>query len=323
VPEIQDALDNDGQIILLLNRRGFAPSVHCFSCGERFLCQNCAVSLVYHKNSNSLLCHLCGYKQPYPSECPECSSNLFLYKGIGTQKLQEELHGHFPDIKIVRLDMDVTRRKEGFKDVYTQFYSGEAKILIGTQMVAKGFDFPDVALVGIVSADTSLEFPDFRARERTFQLLTQASGRAGRLRFSGKVLLQTLHPEEQAIQLAAEHDYLSFYKSEIMEREELNFPPFSHLILIHVESTEQNLGLRKSKLLAESLQAFKKSPYQVMGSIPAPIYKLKNRFRHHVLLKTKRVYDSLTCIDSVLQHKSLQRNSKLSIIVDVDPVDML
>ncbi len=323
VSAIDTALGQQGQVMLLLNRRGFAPSVHCYSCGNKFGCPHCAVTLVYHKRENRLLCHSCGYREPYPDMCPSCGSNLYLFRGIGTEKLQEELQGYFPDKKIIRMDLDSTRRRGAFDQIYESFRSGKAQILIGTQMIAKGFDFPDVAFVGVVSADTALELPDFRARERTFHLLTQAAGRAGRQTFPGEVLLQTLHPENRIITLAAKHDYESFYQLEIAERQALDFPPFAHLILIRLESAEEDEVVTRANWLAAALRSVSKKPYRILGPTPAPIFKRKSKFRQHILLKTKKVKTTLRYLEKILAHKSLQSRSKLSIIVDVDAVDMM
>ena len=321
--KITETIAAGGQVMLLLNRRGFAPSVHCFDCGAKLSCKNCAVSLVYHKGKHRLVCHLCGYDEPYPEACPSCGSNLFLYKGVGTEKLEEELHRRFPDVTAIRMDLDSTRKQGSFEDLYHRFKSGRAQILIGTQMISKGFDFPDVALVGIISADTALEFPDFRVRERAFQLLTQASGRAGRLNFAGEVLLQTLHPDDPIIALATKHNYIGFYEREIAERRDLFFPPFAHLILIEIQSPDASLAESISKDLRAQLAKFHSRLYRLMGPIAAPVFKRRTLFRFHLLLKTTRVKMTLSYLGEVLSAKEFQRSAKLNVIVDVDAVDMM
>jgi primosomal protein N' (replication factor Y) (superfamily II helicase) len=321
--KITETMTVGGQVMLLLNRRGFAPSVHCFDCGVKISCKNCAVSLVYHKGKHRLICHLCGYDEPYPEACPSCGSNLFLYKGVGTEKLEEELHRRFPDVTAIRIDLDSTRKQGSFEDLYHRFKSGRAQILIGTQMISKGFDFPDVALVGIISADTALEFPDFRVRERAFQLLTQASGRAGRLNFAGEVLLQTLHPDDPVIALATKHNYIGFYEREIAERRDLSFPPFAHLILIEIQSPDASLAESVSKELRGQLAKFHSRLYRLMGPIAAPVFKRRTLFRFHLLLKTTRVKMTLSYLGEVLSAKEFQRCAKLNVIVDVDAVDMM
>jgi primosomal protein N' (replication factor Y) len=323
VDRITATLAAGGQVMLLLNRRGFAPSVHCYDCGNKLTCKHCAVSLVYHKGRHRMICHLCGYDEPYPDHCPSCGSNLFLYKGVGTEKLEEELRRHLLGANIIRMDLDSTRRRGSFQDLYHRFKSGKAQILIGTQMIAKGFDFPNVALVGIVSADTALELPDFRARERTFQLLTQASGRAGRLNFPGEVLMQTLHPRDGTIALASKHDFKSFYTREIVDRRELGFPPFTHLILLEVEAPDQEYAEVKAAELRKGLLGLSHRPFTLLGPIPAPILKRRSLFRFHLLLKTGKVKMTLSCLDSVLSRKEFQTSEKLHVIVDVDAVDMM
>lgn len=320
---IGEALAQNGQVMLLLNRRGFSPSVHCYNCGNKLSCQNCAVSLVYHKGRNRMLCHLCGYSAKYPDRCPVCQSNLFLYRGIGTEKIEEELRRRIPDVPVLRMDLDSTRKQGSFREIYTKFKSGAAKILLGTQMISKGFDFPDVALVGIITADTSLELPDFRARERTFQLLTQVSGRAGRLNFPGKVLLQTLYPTDTTMLMASEHDFKSFFKSEIAERDDLQFPPFSHLILIGIESKDASLAQSTALDLGERLTNKLGSLSLVQGPIPAPIQKRKELFRFHILLKTKSIKRVVGLLDEIIGSGDNPRTSKVHVIVDVDAVDMM
>jgi primosomal protein N' (replication factor Y) len=323
VKRVDETLAFGGQVMLLLNRRGFSPSVHCYECGNKLTCKNCAVALVYHKARHRLICHICGYNESYPESCPKCRSGLFLYKGIGTEKLEEELRVHFQGANIIRMDLDSTRKKGSFHDLFHLFKSGRAQILVGTQMIAKGFDFPNVALVGIVSADTALDVPDFRARERTFQLLTQASGRAGRLNFPGEVLMQTLHPDDQTIAFASKHDYLSFYDKEIEDRRMLDFPPFTHLILLEVQSVDEKMAEEKSKELRGSLMNLANRSFRLLGPVAAPIFKRKTLFRFHILLKSRRVKATLSQIDTVLQAKEFQTSNKLHIIVDVDPVDMM
>ncbi len=317
------ALGNNEQIMVLLNRRGFAPSVRCYDCGEKLTCRNCDVTLVYHKAANKILCHTCGHQESYPDRCPNCQSNLFLYGGIGTERLEEELRSHFPDAGIVRMDFDSTRRKGSFNAIFRKFNSGEANLLLGTQMISKGFDFPQVSLVGVVSADTALELPDFRARERTFQLLTQVAGRAGRGEIAGTVLMQTLNPEEKVIKFAAKHDYRAFFDTEISERRDLNFPPFCHLILISLEATSRELASEQAELLSKRLGSLRRGAFRVLGPVTAPLAKRKQVYRFHLMLKTERVKATLSVLQHILQAKEFQHNRRFRVIVDVDAVDML
>ncbi len=320
---INQSLGRDEQVMVLLNRRGFAPSVRCYDCGEKLSCRNCDITLVYHKAANKVVCHTCGHQERYPDRCPKCNSNLFTYGGIGTERLEEELRSHFPDAGLVRMDLDSTRRKGSFEAIFRRFSSGEAKILLGTQMISKGFDFPQVSLVAVVSADTALEIPDFRARERTFQLLTQVGGRAGRGVIAGHVLIQTLNPTEPVITFAARHDFLDFYRDEISEREALNFPPFCHIILLALEATSLRLGAERADLLSERLNAVKRAGYRVLGPVTAPIARRKQVYRYHIMLKTQRVKQTLGVLQHLLQAKEFQHNRSFRVIVDVDAVDML
>ncbi|MFH2054491.1 MAG: primosomal protein N', partial [bacterium] len=284
VQEMKESLGAGGQVMLLLNRRGFSPSVRCYGCGARFGCRFCAVTLVYHKSDNTLLCHSCGYRQPYPESCPECGGKLLLFRGIGTEKLVEEVRRDFPATEIARMDLDTTRRVGAFDEVFNSFKEGRARILVGTQMIAKGFDFPDVALMGVISADTALELPDFRARERTFQLLTQAAGRAGRHRFSGRVLLQTFHADDPTIALAVEHDYRRFYETEVAEREEVGFPPFRRLILVALEGSEPAAVQKAAEWLAVQANSVRGKQFQLLGPVPAPISRRRGQWRYQLLV---------------------------------------
>ncbi len=312
-----------GQAMLLLNRRGFAPSVHCFQCSAKINCRNCAVAMVYHKAKHCLICHLCGYTESYPNTCPQCKSNLFLYRGIGTEKMEEELRRRYPDVGILRMDFDTTRKAGSFRDLYHRFKSGQAKILLGTQMIAKGFDFPDVALVGIITADTSLELPDFRARERTYQLLTQASGRAGRLNFSGTVILQTLYPNDPIVELAQRQDYESFYEAEIRDRRELKFPPFTHLILLTIESKNAAAAQRAGESLRNRLRLRLTNLATLHGPVAAPIAKLREYFRFHILIKSARIKTVIPILRENLSLPEFHNSRKLRVMADVDPVDMM
>ncbi len=321
--QIEATLAVGAQAMLLLNRRGFAPSVHCFACGHKLTCKNCDIALVYHKIRHNMICHLCGYDQPYPDSCPKCRSNLFLYRGIGTEKMEEELRRAFPEVGILRMDFDSTRKEGSFRAIYDKFKSGQARILLGTQMIAKGFDFPDVALVGIITADTSLELPDFRARERTFQLLTQASGRAGRHNFAGQVILQTLYPDDKTVLLAQEHNYLGFYDVEIAERLELSFPPFVHVVLLAVESTDAAHALKVSRGLKNAVQTALGNLARVQGPIAAPIHKRRSYFRFQILIKSRRMTTVLRMLGAILAKPDFQSTAKQRVMVDVDPVDMM
>lgn len=292
---INQALSQREQVIILLNRRGYSTFVLCRDCGYSLTCPNCDVSLTYHLSDRVLRCHYCDYRQPVPNLCPKCQSSRIRYFGHGTQKLEEELANFFPEAKLVRMDLDSTSGKGSHYRIYQELTSGEVDILLGTQMVAKGLDLPRVTLVGVISADSTLNIPDFRAAERTFQLLTQVAGRAGRGEKSGRVIFQTYNPDHYSLQFAKDHDYLGFYQAEIERRRELNYPPFAEFVKIGFT------GLNPEKV-QEAATAFTRicherigsnaspegaaNPIELMGPAPALIPKIETKFRWQLLLKS-------------------------------------
>lgn len=324
---IEDRLAKNEQILLFLNRRGFSTFVLCRECGFVLECPNCDVSLTYHADQKLLRCHYCDYQRSIPDICPECESRYIRYFGIGTQKVEKAVKESFPEARILRMDVDTTTRKGAHQKIINQFKNGEADILLGTQMIAKGHDFANVTLVGVITADTSLNFPDFRAAENTFQLLTQVAGRAGRGEVTGKVIVQTYDPEHYSIQLAKEHDYESFYSYEIETRREMNYPPFSHLInlIIKGENEEKvskianQLGVILNKKIEKE-----KMEGQILGPVPAPLEKLRGKYRWQIILKS----DNLTQMRRLNQcgleilNDSVDLGSVM-INVDVDPIGML
>ncbi len=234
---------------MLLNRRGFSSFVACRSCGERVQCINCSVTLTYHKRDRRLLCHYCGYAEKVPSRCPKCSSEHIYFLGVGSESVEEELHREFPKARIARLDRDTVTGKRQYETILQNFREGNYDVLVGTQMIAKGHDIPNVTLVGVVSADVGLGMPDFRAGERTFQLLTQVAGRAGRGNLPGIVLVQTINPDHYAIRFAAAHDYQAFYEKEIHFRSMMRYPPFSAMANVLVRAEKQEAAMRMSSEL--------------------------------------------------------------------------
>ena len=229
---ITQCLNNKEQVILFINRRGFSTFVSCRKCGYVFKCNNCDVSLTYHNNENILTCHYCGKKEVVSKICPKCGSNFVKYFGVGTETVEEQIKKYFPQAKTIRMDFDTTRKKGSHEYIYRTFKEGKADILIGTQMVAKGLDFKNVTLVGIIAADLSLNLPDYRSSEKTFQLITQVSGRAGRGEKNGKVIVQTYNPEEYSIKYSLTNDYYGFFNHELAIREMMNYPPFSKILLV-------------------------------------------------------------------------------------------
>ncbi len=309
--KIGQALENKEQIILFMNRRGAATFVMCRDCGHVVGCPNCSVSLTYHFQNKPLICHHCGFSRETPKICPECSSQRVKFFGSGTQNIEREALKLFPQANILRMDTDTTRKTQSHEKIFREFSDQKANILIGTQMVAKGFDLPNVTLVGIISADTSLNIPDFRAGERTFQLLTQVAGRTGRDKKRGEVVLQTYHPRNPIILAAANHDYKTFYDAELKERKAFENPPFSNFAKLTISGADDSKTKKEALNTVEVLQ--KKFPeISVIGPAPAIIARKQQKFLWHILLQSTTTFSTdLT--------KILSANWK----IDIDPIDLL
>ncbi|MGC9366342.1 MAG: replication restart helicase PriA [bacterium] len=309
------------QAILLINRRGYANFVICPSCGEVINCPQCQVTMTYHRSIDKLICHYCNYQKKIPAKCPHCENNRLHIHGWGTQKVEQQLKQLLPQRIIVRLDTDVLKRKKmTHAEVFNEFQRYNTSILLGTQMVSKGLDFPGVSLVGIIDADEALSFPDFRCGEYTFQLLVQAAGRSGREDQKGKVIIQTRNPRHPVILHASKHDYISFISQELNMRKAANYPPYSKLIRIIIKSTNLNLvkqTANKFKILIEKKIGGK---YELLGPSPAPLEKIKRYHRWHLLIKTDKT-DHLGV--RLLNLKESINSSKISIIIDVDPQWMM
>ncbi|KZL94427.1 primosomal protein N' [Clostridium magnum] len=286
---IEDRLSRKEQIILFLNRRGFSTFVSCRKCGYVFKCSNCDISLTYHSNGGKLMCHYCGSSQSVPDTCPKCASKYVKYFGVGTEKVEQEIKKYFPSANTLRMDFDTTRGKNSYEEIYNTFKSGKADVLIGTQMVAKGLDFKNVTLVGVIAADLSLNLPDFRSAERTFQLITQVSGRAGRGEKKGEVIVQTYSSENYSIRYAAANDYESFYKEEIELRDNMEYPPFSDIILINMSSKNENLLIKNIQNVGIFLrnELEKNDKIKMLGPCPCEISKIKELYRWQIILKGK------------------------------------
>ena len=310
------------QTMLLLNRRGFSSFVSCRSCGERVQCPNCAVTLTYHRRDKRLLCHYCNYAERIPDRCKKCDSEYLHFLGTGAEKVEDELHKALPRARIARMDRDTVSTKRHFETILHGFREGNFDILVGTQMIAKGHDIPNVTLVGIVSADIGLGMPDFRAAERTFQLLTQASGRAGRGELPGRVILQTSNPEHYAVRLASQQDYGQFYEKEILFRKSMRYPPFSALANILVRDEVQEEALRKSTELERLLRPEPKE-MRVMGPAPAPVPRLKNEFRYQLLLKSSDRKKLNETLHTIRRFAVQQKWGATALVIDVDPVSLL
>jgi len=322
VDMVIERLEKGEQTMLLLNRRGFSSFVACRACGERVECINCSVTLTYHRRDRRMLCHYCNYAQKVPSICPKCSSEYLHFIGTGSEKVEEELHRDFPTARIARMDRDTVSGKRHFETILQGFREGDFDILVGTQMIAKGHDIPNVTLVGVVSADIGLGLPDFRAAERTFQLLTQAAGRAGRGSLPGIVLIQTINPEHYAIRYASEQNYDGFYAKEIQFRKLMRYPPFSALANVLVRSQKQEAALEMSTELGRLLDPAPEG-LKVLGPAEAPVPKLKSEFRYQLLLKAvnrKRLNETLRELQQFAQK---QKWGPTGLLIDVDPLTLL
>ena len=308
------------QAIIFLNRRGFAPGVTCNNCNAVFQCPHCSISLVYHFDDQKLKCHYCGYSKDFPKACPSCKSPDIHVFGVGTQKVELELKKIFPQGRVVRLDRDSTKKKGVYEKAYNDFRNENFDILLGTQMVAKGFDFPRVTLVGVVDADTSLYFPDFRSAERTFQLLTQVAGRSGRSHLGGEVIIQSTHQEHYALDFAKKHDFNSFYDKEVEFRRQMGYPPFSTLCNIIVRGkNEQKVKEAVLDIHNKLLQIKMRNNFEILGPSPASRVKLHGMIRWQILLKGEKS----GIIQSVLDIRKTEVHSGVILTFDIDPFDIL
>jgi len=322
---IEDTLEKKQQTLLFLNRRGFHTFIFCLDCGHSFKCMNCAVSMTYHAGADTLKCHYCDYVIKPPASCPECHGNRIRNYGVGTEKLEEEVKKLFPQARIGRMDSDTTAGKGAHEKILNSLDKRDIDILVGTQMITKGHDFPYVTLIGVISADTSLNIPDFRAAERTFQLLTQVSGRGGRGEYPGRVIVQTFNPRHYAITRARDHDYMGFYEDEIAMRSTLAYPPFSRIVNLHLSSRRKDQvieGIEKLKQLITDLLPINKlkGKVEVIGPAESPIAKIKGRHRWQLLLKGEDTRAVNNLAKGILSRAPL---TGLDIKADVDPVNFM
>jgi primosomal protein N' (replication factor Y) (superfamily II helicase) len=316
--EIKERLDRKEQIMVLLNRRGYSPVVLCRTCGKTLECQNCAIALTHHKREHKMVCHYCGYIAPVPKVCVHCGSEYVYFLGTGSEKLEELLHGMFPQARIARLDRDTVRRQEDFERTLNALSEGELDLLVGTQMIAKGHDIHGVTLVGVVGADGALGFPDFRAAERTFQLLTQVAGRAGRGDSPGKVILQTYFQDHYAVQYAAQHDFAGFYEKELRFRSWMHYPPYSALANVLIRSDKLDDALQWSGTLGKWFEQSRHDGVRVLGPAAAPILRLKRDYRYHFVLKSPSREKLNNTLRAMLSHAASRKIPRTQIIVDVD-----
>jgi len=319
--ELKKTLEAGEKAILFLNRRGYFTFVMCQDCGFGIECPTCSVSLNYQSSDKKLHCNHCGFSREVAHSCPRCNSRSLRYFGTGTQRIENEVTQVFPEAKILRYDRDTVSKRGAHEVFFAAFARGDANVLIGTQMVAKGLDIAQVTLVGVVSADTGLRFPDFRAAEHTFQLLTQVAGRAGRHHLPGKVIIQSFTPEHYAIQAAGKHDYEGFYRQELVHRQELNYPPFSQLIGLIIAGEDGSVTAKVAGELGRELKAQAKAQAQVLGPAPAVLSRLRGEFRYRILLKGQDVAAMRQSVHAALEKVVVP--SDVKVIVDVDPMGML
>jgi primosomal protein N' (replication factor Y) len=320
---IQECLANGTQALVLINRRGYSWSVLCRSCGASVQCANCSISMTYHKNRNRLECHYCGFAAQTPKNCPKCDSKYVYFFGEGSEHLEERLRKEFPTARIARLDRDTTRTKRQYQETLGAFAGGALDILVGTQMLAKGHDFQRVTLVGVISADGLLSMPDFRAAERTFQLLTQVAGRAGRGELHGRVLIQTYYPEHYAIQDAVKQDYLAFYERETNFRRTMGYPPFTSLANVIVRDTNLEKAIRWSRQLSEYFSPHNGKGVRILGPATAPLARLKKEYRFQFLLKSPKRTVLTKLLGGALDHCEANEIPATAVIVDMDPLSLM
>jgi len=315
---VRNSLARKEQVILLLNRRGFSTYLHCSSCGYVMACENCRIALAYHYDKASLYCHVCHFRTPPAKICPSCQKHYIHYFGIGTQKVESEAYRLFPEARIARMDRDSTAKKDSHETILRAFRRHEIDILIGTQMIAKGHDFPNVSLIGVISADTALHLPDFRAAERTFGLLTQVAGRAGRGDIPGKVIIQSYIPGHYAIQSSKDHDYVGFYAKEILFRKELEMPPYAHLIQLILSGSSEKEVVRQIILLTRTIQAAAEGlPHiKTLGPAPCLTSKEKGQFRWNLYLKGPDPDAALSALKKAL---AVFKKTGTTLTVNVDP----
>jgi primosomal protein N' (replication factor Y) len=316
--EIKQRLQRKEQVMVLLNRRGYSPVALCRACGRTLECRNCAVAMTHHKKSQRMVCHYCGFMAPVPKVCGECGSEYVYFLGTGSEKLEELLHGMFPQARIARLDRDTVRGRDDFESALNALNQGELDLLVGTQMIAKGHDIHGVTLVGVVGADAALGFPDFRAAERTFQLLTQVAGRAGRGQTPGKVILQTYFQDHYAVQYAAQHDFAGFYEKELRFRSWMHYPPYSALANVLVRSDKLDEALQWSGILGKWFETTRHEGIRVLGPAAAPIVRLKRDYRYHFVLKSPSREKLNALLRAMLGYAAQQKIPRMQVIVDVD-----
>ena len=328
--KISQTLQKNEQVILILNRKAFSNLLKCKDCGNIPICPNCSISLNYYKYDNRLKCHYCGYEKRFDNTCDECGGHKMRQIGAGTEKIEEELVKEFPSARIARVDSESIKTKQNYEKAYNDFKNHKYDIMLGTQIIAKGLHFSNVTLVGVINADIILNFPDFRASEKTFQLLTQASGRAGRGEKDGEVIIQTFNSENDVIKKTIKNDYEGYYKNEMIMRKMLNYPPFGRIIILVISATEENLVMEKSKILREEIIRNVNAAMNltqndfISDAFKSPIYKINGRYRYQIFFKFER--ENILKIKKIIKKcvgKFREREKKVRVTIDVDPVNMM
>ncbi|MYL42303.1 primosomal protein N' [Virgibacillus salexigens] len=322
--EIQQCIQKGEQIVLLLNRRGYSTFVMCRDCGHVNECPHCDIALTYHKKSSQLKCHYCSYEEKVPVHCPECGSDTIRYFGTGTQRVEEALTQLIPEARVIRMDVDTTRRKGAHEKLLNQFANKEADILLGTQMIAKGLDFENVTLVGVLTADSMLHLPDFRSSEKTFQILTQVSGRAGRHELTGKVIVQTYTPDHYSIELASKYDFMTFYKQEMQMRRTFQYPPYYFLALITISHPNQVKVVQTTQRFVQMLNKLVKDETIILGPTPSAIPRIKDRYRYQCMIKYRNEPELRGYLAKILDQFSADiRKEDILITIDMQPYHLM
>ena len=320
---IEENLKQKRQTILFLNRRGYSTFVMCRDCGYTVKCKNCDISLTYHSYENKLKCHYCGYEEKLVTVCPECGSKKIRYFGTGTQKLEQEIIKQFPGVKTIRMDVDTVSKKNSHEQILNKFKNENIDILIGTQMVVKGHHFPNVTLVGVIAADSSLNIDDYRANERTFQILTQVAGRAGREKLPGRVIIQSYNPDNFSIKCAKRQDYGMFYETEIALRKQLKYPPFCDIIVIGFNSLSEGEIIKTSNEVYEYLKSrLNEEDYKIFKPMPSPIDKIQNKLRYRIIIKGNMSVKANEILNNCLKEVYSKDLKTTRISIDVNPNNM-
>lgn len=322
---MKEALEKGEQVILFLNRRGYSTFVSCRKCGFVYKCNNCDISLTYHKEDGFLHCHYCGYKKRLDLKCPDCGSKYIKYFGVGTERVEQEVKKYFPGYNISRMDLDTTKKKDSYINIYNNFKNGKSQILIGTQMIAKGLDFPNVTLVGVLAADLTLNIPDYKSSERTFQLLTQVSGRAGRGDKSGKVVVQTYTPDHYSILTSINNNYEEFYKKEILLRNSMNYPPFSDIININLSCENETLLIKTINELAVNIKPLAENETEItmLGPCACAIAKIKELYRWQIILKGRFTEEFKITLRDIIYNCLKKVYNEVKLNLDINPNSLI